>query len=134
MDNNEQYKIKTYNYLMSTYDNYNIYMWKNIPQKHITNLKLNDDFDDEYDFDENNKCDILMVNKENDEDAIIVWCKNKLKDNIISIEDLSEFCFLIGFSHIPIKGLIISNVLLCDMLRFSLLHTDKIKYIKLDYE
>lgn len=77
-------------------------------------------------------CDIMMVNKENDNDIILVQCKNYFDKNVC-IKDLAGFSFLLAFSHIPIKGLIISNTDLSDRIKFKLSHIEHIKHIKLAY-
>lgn len=77
-------------------------------------------------------CDIMMINKENDNDIILVQCKNYFDKNVC-IKDLAGFTFLLAFSHIPLKGIIISNTDLSERIKFKLKYIERIKYIRLDY-
>ena len=136
------YELQSYNYLINNYKNYFVYLWKNVPHKYIYNLKLDNLIisTENIENDDNNcdnkaidiGCDIMMINKNDDNDIILVQCKNYLDKNVC-IKDLSGFSFLLAFSHIPLKGLIISNTNLSDRIMFKLNFIDKIKHIKLDY-
>lgn len=143
MDKGLQYEIQSYNYLIGNCKNYDVYMWKDVPYKYIFDLKLDNLIDYNSNKQDNSDnynntaidigCDIMMVNKEDDNDIILVQCKNYLDKNVC-IKDLAGFSFLLAFSHIQLKGLIISNTNLSDRIIFKLNHIDKIKYIKLNYE
>jgi len=143
MNKGVEYETQSYYYLIDNYSNYYVYLWKNVPHKYIFNLKLDNLIDYNINtLEENNKydntsidigCDIMMVNKEDESDIILVQCKNYLDKNVC-IKDLAGFSFLLAFSHISLKGLIISNTNLSNRITFKLNHTDKIKFIKLNYE
>jgi predicted helicase len=78
-------------------------------------------------------CDIFMVNKNNEEDVIIVQCKN-YKNRNVCIEDLSGFFHLIALSHLKIKGIIMSNSNICARIINKLKLTDTVIFINLIYE
>jgi superfamily II DNA or RNA helicase len=142
MDNKirgDRYELQIYNYLILNYTNYKIFMWRDVPIKYI--IKYN--FDDITKYENNNLddeksnsidigCDILMINK-NDEEIIIVQCKN-YNNKKVCVSDLAGFSHMIAFSPIPIKGLIISNTELSNVSMFKLPHTQNIKFLQIPYE
>lgn len=147
MEKGLQYELQAYNYLILENPLYNVFLWKNVPLKYILNLKLDNSIDYKNYLNIYNSlnihnslnnsvdigCDIMMVNKEDENDIILVQCKNYL-DKKVCIKDLSGFSFLLAFSHISLKGLIISNTILSNRIIFKLNHIDKIKFIKLNYD
>jgi superfamily II DNA or RNA helicase len=142
MDNKirgDRYELQIYNYLILNYTDYKIFMWRDVPIKYI--IKYN--FDDITKYENNNLddeksnsidigCDILMVNKI-DEEIIIVQCKN-YNNKKVCVSDLAGFSHMIAFSPIPIKGLIISNTELSNVTMFKLPHTQNIKFLQIPYE
>ena len=135
------YEIQINNYLINNYNNYYSFLWKDVPQKYINKLKLNnlsneDDENDDLENYTNNAidigCDILMVNKMDDNDIIIIQCKNFLDKNICT-KDLSGFSFLMAFSHIPVRGFIISNTDISSRIKYKLQFIDNIKFYKIPY-
>ena len=141
-----KYELQTCNYLMSKYTDYNVFLWKFVPQKYVLRLKLNyssrKHIYNETEADVKDKiiinkfidtgCDIMMVNKLDDNDIILVQCKNFLDKNVW-FNDLAGFACLLAFSHIPLRGLIVSNTLLCEKLLFKLQYIKHIRFIQLDY-
>jgi superfamily II DNA or RNA helicase len=129
------YELQIFKYLVKNYTDYDIYEWKNTPFKYIQ--KYN--FIDLTKYKEDKKsfmdvgCDIFMVNKNNDEDVIIVQCKN-YENNKVCVDDLAGFFQLIALTPIPIKGLIISNTLLSNQITFRLKHVDIVKFLNIPYE
>ena len=90
----DEYELQIQEYLINNYLEYQSYLWKNIPFKYIVKYV----FDDlkKYNIDEidNNDiinsvdigCDIFMVNKNNDDDVIIVHVKIiKIKMYVLEI-------------------------------------------------
>ena len=110
MEKGYKYELQSYNYLISNYINYNVFLWKNVPYKYIFDLKLDNLINQKQNncnnetIEINNSidisCDILMVNKDDDNDIILVQCKNYFDKNVC-IKDLAGFSFLLAFSHIP---------------------------------
>ena len=132
-----EYEIQIQEYLTINYLDYQSYLWENIPFKYIIKYVFDDlkKYDIE-NIDNNNiistvdiGCDIFMVNKNNDDDVIIVQCKN-YKDKNVCIEDLSGFFHLIALSHLPVKGLIISNTNICNRIINKLSLIDKVKFLR----
>jgi superfamily II DNA or RNA helicase len=134
------YEIQVYKYLNENYINYEIYEWKNTPFKYIEKYK----FIDLSNYNNNNDCktvksfmdvgcDILMVNKNDDNDVIIVQCKN-YENNKVCVDDLAGFFQLIALSSVPLKGLIISNTLITNQIIFRLKHTNNVKFLNINYE
>ena len=80
----KEYEIQIQEYLTINYLDYQSYLWENIPFKYIIKYVFDDlkKYDIE-NIDNNNiistvdiGCDIFMVNKNNEDDVIIVQCKN----------------------------------------------------------
>ena len=92
-------------------------------------IKLNNNEENSY---RDIGCDIMMINKEDDNDIIIVQCKNYESKNIC-VKDLSGFSFLFLISKVPIKGIIISHTECSQLVQSIFLNNDKIKYQKLEY-
>jgi hypothetical protein len=134
-------KFKFRKYLIINYSEFQSYLWKDIPFKYIVKYV----FDDlkKYNIDEINNndiistvdigCDIFMVNKNNDDDVIIVQCKN-YKDKNVCIDDLSGFFHLLALSHLPIKGLIVSNTNISNRIVNKLNLIDKVKFLNISYK
>ena len=136
-----EYEIQIQEYLTINYLDYQSYLWENIPFKYIIKYVFDDlkKYDIE-NIDNNNiistvdiGCDIFMVNKNNDDDVIIVQCKN-YKDKKVCIEDLSGFFHLIALSHLPVKGLIVSNSNICNRIINKLSLIDKVKFLNIPYK
>ena len=137
------YELQCLDYLILNYDNYYSYLWKNVPLKYIIKYVFDDltKYENINDFElniENNNvvdigCDIFMVNKDNEDDVIIVQCKN-YKDKNVCIDDLSGFFHLIALSHLPIKGIIMSNSDICNRIINKLKFIEKVIIINLKYE
>ena len=132
----DNYEKQIYNYLIENYNSYYSYLWIDVPHKYIEKYIL-DNIDNIYDDNESNKsvdigCDILMINKLNDDDFIIVQCKNYLDKNVC-IGDLAGFFHLIALSHIPIKGMIISNTLVSDRIKNKLNYIDRVTFLQIPY-
>ena len=120
---------------------YHSYSWKNIPFKYIIKYVFDDlkkfnideidnnDIINTFDID----CDIFMVNKNNDDDVIIVQCKNYKNINVC-IEDLSGFFHLIALSHLLVKGLIVSNTNICNRIINKLSLIDKVQFLNIPYK
>ena len=135
-----EYELQIQKYLTLNYSNYQSYLWDDVPFKYIIKFV----FDDltKYDMETINEndiiktvdigCDILMVNKDNDDDVIIVQCKN-YKDKKVCIDDLSGFFYLIALSHVPLKGLIISNTDISNRIKNKLNLIDKVKFLNIPY-
>ena len=141
------YEIQIYKYLIDNYKNYNSYLWKDVPFQYIFKCGLNNliSFIDDELIKKNDNinnaidigCDILMVNKDNEDDIILVQCKNYLDKNVC-IKDIAGFSFLMAFSHIPIRGLLISNSDCSNRIKYkfelcSQYINDKIKFIQVPY-
>ena len=67
------YEKQVLKYLQSSYVDHQVFLWKDVPFKFVEFLKLDNLICNWSIFDDNNKaidmgCDILMVNKEDDED------------------------------------------------------------------
>jgi superfamily II DNA or RNA helicase len=129
-----EYEIQIFDYLKINYQNYQIFMWKNIPHKYIIKYVF-DDVNKLYN-EKNNfidiGCDIFMVDKSNEENVIIVQCKNYENKNVC-IDDLSGFFHLIALSHIPIRGFIISNTFICERLQRKLKLIETVKFFNIKY-
>ena len=137
----DEYEFQIQEYLTINYLDYQSYLWENIPFKYIIKYVFDDlkKYDIE-NIDNNNiistvdiGCDIFMVNKNNDDDVIIVQCKN-YKDKKVCIEDLSGFFHLIALSHLPVKGLIVSNSNICNRIINKLSLIDKVKFLNIPYK
>jgi superfamily II DNA or RNA helicase/phage anti-repressor protein len=129
------YESQSLQYLINNNQNYLIFLWKDIPYKYIFkcgfNIYLtNNNEENSY---RDIGCDIMMINKEDDDDIIIVQCKNYESKNIC-VKDLSGFSFLFLISKIPIKGIIISQTECSQLVQSVFLNNDKIKYQKLEYQ
>lgn len=128
------YENKSLQYLINNNPNYIVLLWKDIPYKYIFKcgfdiyLTINNEENLYRDI----GCDIMMINKEDDNDIIIVQCKNYESKNIC-VKDLSGFSFLFLISKIPIKGLIISNSECSKLVQSIFLNNDKIQFQKLEY-
>ena len=128
------YENKSLQYLINTNPNYIVFLWKDIPYKYIFKcgfdiyLTINNEENSYRDI----GCDIMMINKEDDNDIIIVQCKNYESKNIC-VKDLSGFSFLFLISKAPIKGLIISNTECSKLVQSIFLNNDKIQFQKLEY-
>ena len=129
------YESQSLLYLISNNLNYHIFLWKDIPYKYI--FKCGFDIYLTNNNEENSYrdigCDIMMINKEDDDDIIIVQCKNYESKNIC-VKDLSGFSFLFLISKVPIKGIIISQTECSQLVQSVFLNNDKIKYQKLEYQ
>lgn len=129
------YESQSLLYLISNNRNYHIFLWKDIPYKYI--FKCGFDIYLTNNNDENSYrdigCDIMMINKEDDDDIIIVQCKNYESKNIC-VKDLSGFSFLFLISKVPIKGIIISHTECSQLVQSIFLNNDRIKYQKLEYQ
>ena len=135
-----EYELQIQKYLTLNYSNYQSYLWDNVPFKYIIKFV----FDDltKYDMETINEidiiktvdigCDILMVNKNNEDDVIIVQCKN-YENKKVCIDDLSGFFYLNALSHLPIKGLIILNTDICNRIKNKLNLIDKVKFLNIPY-
>lgn len=134
MERGALYENKSLQYLINTNPNYIVFLWKDIPYKYIFKcgfdiyLTINNEENSYRDI----GCDIMMINKEEDNDIIIVQCKNYESKNIC-VKDLSGFSFLFLISKIPIKGLIISNTECSKLVQSIFLNNDKIQFQKLEY-
>jgi len=134
MERGALYENKSLQYLINTNPNYIVFLWKDIPYKYIFKcgfdiyLTINNEENSYRDI----GCDIMMINKEDDNDIIIVQCKNYESKNIC-VKDLSGFFFLFLISKVPIKGLIISNTECSKLVQSIFLNNDKIKFQKLEY-
>ena len=129
------YESQSLQYLINNNQNYLIFLWKDIPYKYIFkcgfNIYLtNNNEENSY---RDIGCDIMMINKEDDDDIIIVQCKNYESKNIC-VKDLSGFSFLFLISKVPIKGIIISQTECSQLVQSVFLNNDKIKYQKLEYQ
>lgn len=128
------YESQSLLYLISNNLNYHIFLWKDIPYKYI--FKCGFDIYLTNNNEENSYrdigCDIMMINKEDDDDIIIVQCKNYESKNIC-VKDLSGFSFLFLISKVPIKGIIISHTECSQLVQSIFSNNDKIKYHKLEY-
>jgi len=129
------YESQSLQYLINNNQNYLIFLWKDIPYKYI--FKCGFDIYITNNNEENSYrdigCDIMMINKENEDDIIIVQCKNYELKNIC-VKDLSGFSFLFLTSKVPIKGIIISQTECSQLVQSVFLNNDKIKYQKLEYQ
>ena len=97
-------EIQRNNQLIDNFSNYYSFLWKDVPQKYICKLKLNnlsndnlsndtltDDIDENYQNDAIDiGCDILMVNKSNDDDCL-VNTNQQNNSNDISDNETSEY-------------------------------------------
>ena len=134
MERGALYENKSLQYLINTNPNYIVFLWKDIPYKYIFKsgfdiyLTINNEENSYRDI----GCDIMMINKKDDNDIIIVQCKNYESKNIC-VKDLSGFSFLFLISKVPIKGLIISNTECSKLVKSIFLNNDKIQFHKLDY-
>ena len=134
MERGALYENQSFQYLINTNPNYIVFLWKDIPYKYIFKcgfdiyLTINNEENSYRDI----GCDIMMINKEDDNDIIIVQCKNYESKNIC-VKDLSGFSFLFLISKIPIKGLIISNSECSKLVQSIFLNNDKIQFQKLEY-
>lgn len=128
------YESQSLLYLISNNLNNHIFLWKDIPYKYI--FKCGFDIYLTNNNEENSYrdigCDIMMINKEDDDDIIIVQCKNYESKNIC-VKDLSGFSFLFLISKVPIKGIIISHTECSQLVQSIFSNNDKIKYHKLEY-
>ena len=128
------YESQSLQYLINNNLNYHSFLWKDIPYKYI--FKCGFDIYLTNNNEENSYrdigCDIMMINKEDDNDIIIVQCKNYESKNIC-VKDLSGFSFLFLISKVPIKGIIISHTECSQLVQSIFLNNDKIKYQKLEY-
>jgi len=135
MERGALYENQSLQYLIKTNPNYIVFFWKDIPYKYIFKcgfdiyLTINNEENSYRDI----GCDIMMINKEDDNDIIIVQCKNYESKNIC-VKDLSGFSFLFLISKVPIKGLIISNTECSKLVQSIFLNNDKIKFQKLEYQ
>jgi superfamily II DNA or RNA helicase len=135
MERGALYENKSLQYLINTNPNYIVFFWKDIPYKYIFKcgfdiyLTINNEENSYRDI----GCDIMMINKEDDNDIIIVQCKNYESKNIC-VKDLSGFSFLFLISKVPIKGLIISNTECSKLVQSIFLNNDKIQFQKLEYQ
>jgi superfamily II DNA or RNA helicase len=134
MERGALYENQSLQYLINTNPNYIVFFWKDIPYKYIFKcgfdiyLTINNEENSYRDI----GCDIMMINKEDDNDIIIVQCKNYESKNIC-VKDLSGFSFLFLISKVPIKGLIISNTECSKLVQSIFLNNDKIQFQKLEY-
>ena len=134
MERGALYENQSLQYLINTNQNYLVFLWKDIPYKYIFKcgfdiyLTINNEENSYRDI----GCDIMMINKEDDNDIIIVQCKNYESKNIC-VKDLSGFSFLFLISKVPIKGLIISNTECSKLVQSIFLNNDKIQFQKLEY-
>lgn len=134
MERGTLYENQSLQYLINTNQNYLVFLWKDIPYKYIFKcgfdiyLTINNEENSYRDI----GCDIMMINKEDDNDIIIVQCKNYESKNIC-VKDLSGFSFLFLISKVPIKGLIISNTECSKLVQSIFLNNDKIQFQKLEY-
>jgi superfamily II DNA or RNA helicase len=134
MERGALYENQSLQYLINTNQNYLVFLWKDIPYKYIFKcgfdiyLTINNEENSYRDI----GCDIMMINKEDDNDIFIVQCKNYESKNIC-VKDLSGFSFLFLISKIPIKGLIISNTECSKLVQSIFLNNDKIQFQKLEY-
>ena len=134
MERGALYENQSLQYLINTNQNYLVFLWKDIPYKYIFKcgfdiyLTINNEENSYRDI----GCDIMMINKEDDNDIIIVQCKNYESKNIC-VKDLSGFSFLFLISKVPIKGLIISNTECSKLVQYIFLNNDKIQFQKLEY-
>jgi superfamily II DNA or RNA helicase/phage anti-repressor protein len=135
MERGALYENQSLQYLINTNPNYIVFLWKDIPYKYIFKcgfdiyLTINNEENSYRDI----GCDIMMINKEDDNDIIIVQCKNYESKNIC-VKDLSGFSFLFLISKVPIKGLIISNTECSKLVQSIFLNNDKIQFQKLEYQ
>jgi predicted helicase len=100
-------------YLINTNQNYLVFLWKDIPYKYI--FKCGFDIYLIIKNEENSyrdiRCDIMMINKEDDNDIIIVQCKNYESKNIC-VKNLSGFSFLfLILKHFPTIQLFLSIII-----------------------
>jgi superfamily II DNA or RNA helicase len=135
MERGALYENQSLQYLINTNPNYIVFLWKDIPYKYIFKcgfdiyLTINNEENSYRDI----GCDIMMINKEDDNDIIIIQCKNYESKNIC-VKDLSGFSFLFLISKVPIKGLIISNSECSKLVQSIFLNNDKIQFQKLEYQ
>jgi superfamily II DNA or RNA helicase len=135
MERGALYENQSLQYLINTNPNYIVFLWKDIPYKYIFKcgfdiyLTINNEENSYRDI----GCDIMMINKEDDNDIIIIQCKNYESKNIC-VKDLSGFSFLFLISKVPIKGLIISNSECSKLVQSIFLNNNKIKFQKLEYQ
>lgn len=150
----DKYEVQIQEYLIIHYTEYQTYLWKDVPLKYIikyvfdepTKYNFNNILEDIDNEDINNGsdvgiinnevmdtgCDILMVNKNDDNDVIIVQCKNYANKNVC-IKDLSGFFYLIALSHLPVKGLIISNTDISNRIDYKLKLSKNVKFLNIPY-
>jgi len=131
------YEKQVLKYLQSSYIDHQAFLWKDVPFKFIELLKLDNLISNRSILDDNNTaidigCDILMVDKEDDEDITIIQCKNYSEKNVC-VKDLSGFFFILSTSNAPIKGMIVSNTDLSNRIIYRLNFTEKIKFVNLKY-
>ena len=128
------YELQIYEYLIENYKNYDIYEWKNIPFKYIQKYNFADlsNYSDEIKNFCDVGCDIFMIHKNNEDDAIIVQCKN-YENKKVCIDDLAGFFHLIALTPKPLKGLIISNTLLSNRIMFKLKSVNIVKFLNILY-